>query len=100
MILGTIGCTFITAGGGGSGGNPPAGSGYYKQLFFTVLAGDPIIGTNEYQNNDLIQALNLNLGLINSFPEYVTLDNTTGIITRTNPWQEGDIALFPYSVTS
>lgn len=101
MAFGSLGYSgFVVGGSGGGGGNPPSGTGYYQQITFTVGAGSPLIGTDTYQNNTLIGALNLNFGIINNLPEFVTLNNTTGTITRTNPWQQNDQAAFPFSRTS
>jgi hypothetical protein len=80
------------------------------QLAKVADVGDgPVSGTNTYQHNDLINALDVNIINVNNTPETVqaaqfTFDNVTGTIARfqgdgvtPNMWQPGDVLVVNYA---
>lgn len=74
----------------------------YKAPMWTVdgNAGSPIVGQNDFQNNALIGASEINYIIVNKTIEFIGEDylfnSTTGTITRNNTYQVGDKMVTPY----
>lgn len=75
----------------------------YAQLLLNVNGedGQPVAGLTTYQNDDLIDATDLNFIIVNNVVETLnvdfTLNTTTGTITRNNQWFDNDTAIIPFN---
>jgi len=79
----------------------------YKYASFNVTAnsdgsgGNPVDGSNTYQNNRFIGATDFTHIIVNGFTEqgdlYFELDNVSGTLTRVNQWSRGDVGTFCFN---
>lgn len=95
----------FNGGGGGIIVNPTNNNQYvYSELLLIVngVAGQPVVNTSTYQNNQLIGAIDINEITINKQLFYIgtdyTFNLTTGTITLLNYiWNTGDIAVLSFN---